>query len=76
MRSLQARGKSGSRSGQRTVVGTEICSLGSGGTSARLVATVPDPARDQPIKGSERARRFIELDEPLQSGFGVAVRAS
>ncbi len=43
-------GKSGSCSGQNTVVGTAIRSSGAGGTSARLRATVPDPARYHTIE--------------------------
>ena len=46
-RSLHSRGKSGSWSGHSTVVGTVMrCA---GGCSASDVATVPDPARYQPI---------------------------
>ena len=48
-RSPQAGGNSGSCSGHSTVVGTWIRASGAGGRSARLVATVPEPERYQPI---------------------------
>ena len=47
MRSPHARGKSGSCSGQSTVVGTAMRSAG--GCSVSASATVPEPARYQPI---------------------------
>jgi hypothetical protein len=48
-RSPHSQGKSGSCSGHRTRVGCVMRSAGAGVRSARLVATVPDPARYQPI---------------------------
>jgi hypothetical protein len=49
-RSLQSTGNSGSCSGHKTRVGAAIRSRGAGVRSARLLATVPEPARYHPIE--------------------------